>query len=224
MVEQNILEEKINLYYTNIVQKLEEIIAIHKNLNQDHLDLKQNLVILEEKILAKLAQLQTPEKSPSPKKTVFDVKILNAFIKSTKEIIKVNTRQEALFLKPIADTKEPLPIIAASKMELSKDKSKGSVAFCLQQESAEQITKAIFMLPTDGKITPLDIKDVSSELCNQICGKSKLTLRKEGYSFEISLPEIHQGKSDEILTVLGTPKIALHFEFKGKPFYLFFWE
>ncbi|KAB8029062.1 chemotaxis protein CheX [Fluviispira multicolorata] len=154
---------------------------------------------------------------------IFDVKVLNAFIKSTKEVVKTNTKNDPTFLKPVIEAGIMLPIIIAGKMPLSRDKGKGAMAFCMALEAAQAITKAVFMMPEDGKVTDADIKDVTSEICNQICGKSKLTLKNEGYSFEIGLPEIHQGNPDELLAKLGHPKVALHFEYLKKPFFVFFW-
>ncbi|WP_186645439.1 chemotaxis protein CheX [Fluviispira vulneris] len=154
---------------------------------------------------------------------IFDVKVLNAFIKSTKEVIKTNTKNDPTFLKPVIEAGMALPIVIAGKMPLSRDKGKGAMAFSMALEAAQAITKAVFMMPEDGKVTDADIKDVTSEICNQICGKSKLTLKNEGYSFEIGLPEIHQGNPTELLAKLGHPKVALHFEYLKKPFFVFFW-
>jgi CheY-specific phosphatase CheX len=154
---------------------------------------------------------------------IFDVKVLNAFIKSTKEIVKTNTRTEPVFLKPIIEAGINLPIVIAGRMQLARDKGKGSMAYCMELESASAITRAVFMLPDDAKVTEADIKDVTSEICNQICGKSKLALKTDGYSFEIGLPEIHQGQPKDLLAVLGAPKVALFFEYLKKPFYVLFW-
>ncbi len=154
---------------------------------------------------------------------IFDVKVLNAFIKSAKEILKSNSRTEPVFVKPIIETSIVLPIIVAGKMKLSRDKGSGSMAFCLELGSATAITRAVFMLPEEAKITAADVKDVTSEICNQICGKSKLALKSEGYNFEIELPEILQGTAAELYGILGHPKIVLHFEFNKLPFYIYFW-
>ncbi|APJ02851.1 chemotaxis protein CheX [Silvanigrella aquatica] len=154
---------------------------------------------------------------------IFDVKVLNAFIKSTKEIVKTNTKNDPTFLKPMIEAGINLPIVIAGRMNLSRDKGKGSMAFCMEKESGAAITRAVFMLPEDAKVTESDIKDVTSEICNQICGKSKLALKNDGYSFEIGLPEIHQGKPKELFAVLGRPKVALFFEYMKKPFYVLFW-
>ena len=154
---------------------------------------------------------------------IFDVKVLNAFIKSTKEIVKTNTRTEPVFLKPIIEAGINLPIVIAGRMQLARDKGKGSMAYCMEIESASAITRAVFMLPDDAKVSDADIKDVTSEICNQICGKSKLALKTDGYSFEIGLPEIHQGQPKDLLAVLGAPKVALFFEYMKKPFYVLFW-
>ena len=79
------------------------------------------------------------------------------------------------------------------------------------------------MLAEDGRVTDSDIKDVTSEICNQICGKSKLALKNEGYSFEIDMPEIHQGNPMELYALLGYPKIVLQFDYVKAPFYIYFW-
>lgn len=154
---------------------------------------------------------------------VFDVKVLNAFIKSTKEIVKSNSRIEPSFIKPMIESKVSLPIVIAGKMNLSRDKGNGAMALCLDQNSANAITRAVFMLAEDGKVSDSDIRDVTSEICNQICGKSKLALKNEGYSFEIGMPEIHQGTTMELYALLGYPKIVLQFDFGKVPFYVYFW-
>lgn len=181
---------------------------------------------------AQAASQKTSQGGVSPKSlkdflaqevAIFDVKVLNAFIKSTKEIVKTNTRTEPVFLKPIIEAGINLPIVIAGRMQLARDKGKGSMAYCMELESASAITRAVFMLPEDAKVSDADIKDVTSEICNQICGKSKLALKTDGYSFEIGLPEIHQGQPKDLLAVLGTPKVALFFEYMKKPFYVLFW-
>ncbi|MGY3803508.1 chemotaxis protein CheX [Pigmentibacter ruber] len=154
---------------------------------------------------------------------IFDVKVLNAFIKSTKEIVKTNTRTEPSFLKPVVGENTNLKIVVAGRMNLSRDTGKGTMAFCMELESATAITKAVFMSPEDAKVSDADIKDVTSEICNQICGKSKLALKNEGYSFDIGIPEIHQGQPKDLLAVLGYPKISLFFAYDKKPFYVLFW-
>jgi CheY-specific phosphatase CheX len=154
---------------------------------------------------------------------IFDVKVLNAFIKSTKEIVKSNSRVEPAFIKPIIESKINLPIVIAGKMNLSRDKGSGSMALCFDQYSATAVTRAVFMLSAEAKITDSDVRDVTSEICNQICGKSKLALKNEGYSFEIGMPEIHQGSTMELYALLGYPKIVLQFDFAKAPFYVYFW-
>ena len=62
-------------------------------------------------------------------------------------------------------------------MNLSRDKGKGQMAFCMELESVSAITRAVFMSPEEAKVSDADIKDVTSEICNQICGKSKLALK-----------------------------------------------
>jgi CheY-specific phosphatase CheX len=154
---------------------------------------------------------------------IFDVKVLNAFIKSTKEIVKSNSRVEPTFIKPVIESKINFPIIVAGKMNLARDKGNGSMALCFDQASANAITRAVFMLPEEGRVTDSDIKDVTCEICNQICGKSKLALKNEGYSFEIDMPEIHQGSPMELYALLGYPKIVLQFEYNKNPFFIYFW-
>ncbi|MBX9839567.1 chemotaxis protein CheX [Silvanigrella sp.] len=154
---------------------------------------------------------------------IFDVKVLNAFIKSTKEIVKTNTRTEPSFLKPVVGEDVHLQIVVAGRMQLARDSGKGTMAFCMELLSAQAITRAVFMLPEDGKVSDADIKDVTSEICNQICGKSKLALKNEGYSFDIGIPEIHQGVPKDLIAVLGLPKISLFFAYNKLPFYVLFW-
>lgn len=154
---------------------------------------------------------------------IYDVKVLNAFIKSTKEIIKTNSRVEPTFQKPLIESNLSLPIVIAGRMKLSRDKGSGSMAFCLEQASATALTKAVFMMPDGAKVSEADIKDVTSEICNQIVGKCKLTLKNEGYSFAIEMPEIHQGSALELNALLGYPKIVLFFDFAKNPFYIYFW-
>ena len=159
----------------------------------------------------------------SQQMAIFDVKVLNAFIKSTKEIVKSNSRIEPAFIKPIIETKINLPIIIAGKMNLSRENGSGSMALCFEQGSANAVTRAVFMLGEDAKVSDLDIKDVTSEICNQICGKSKLALKNDGYNFEIGMPEIHQGSTMELYALLGYPKIVLQFDFGKVSFYIYFW-
>lgn len=197
----------------------------------------QTVIASEEKVVkaqpAKEPPTPPPKADPPVKRSlkeflaqevsIFDVKVLNAFIKATKDVVKSNALKEPAFIKPIIDGKMQFPITVAGRMQLARDKGKGAMAFCLCQESASEMTRAVLVMPEQETLSSNDIKDVTSEICNQICGKSKVNLKNDGYSFDIGLPEIHQGKTSEIMQSLGKPNVALFFEFNKQPFYIFFW-
>jgi CheY-specific phosphatase CheX len=65
---------------------------------------------------------------------------------------------------------------------------------------------------------------VTSELCNQVCGRSKILLRADGYNFDISVPEVFSSNDPRTLThQIGYPKVALVFEYRKEHFYVLFW-
>ena len=98
------------------------------------------------------------------------------------------------------------------------------MAVCFEEKCIESLAKAVLFIDDDSSVSPADCADVASEVCNQICGKSKILLQKSGFSFEIERPEVFTGTADELMNTLTSPKIALVFHYaKGLPFYVCFW-
>jgi len=156
--------------------------------------------------------------------SIFDVKVLNAFIKATKEIFAANLGEEPQFLKPRVEKNLKVPIVVVGKMNLTRDqKGNGSMAVAFEKKSIEIIAAKILMMPLDSKPLTRDCLDVTSEMCNQVCGKSKILLKTDGYNFDIALPEVSAGTTEQMYQKLGIPKIALHFKYKNESFYILFW-
>jgi len=157
--------------------------------------------------------------------SMLDVKVLNAFIKSSKDVIKSNSGREPNFQRPRIEDKMVCPIVVAGRMKLTREGGKqGAMAVGFEKASGEALTREVFRLPPDGPVSEADMKDVTSEICNQICGKSKIFLKNEGYIFEINNVEVHAGTSQDLFKILGHPRIILLFDYISNPFHLMFWD
>ncbi len=155
--------------------------------------------------------------------SIFDVKVLNAFIKATREVIKTNAKQDPQFLKIRIEKGMSFPIAIAGKLHLSHNGGKGVMALAFEASCIDAIAKAVFNMPQDAQVNEADRADVTSELCNQVCGKSKVFLSKDGYTFDIGMPVVEKGDSASLNKLLTPPKIALVFQLQEMPFFALFW-
>ena len=157
--------------------------------------------------------------------SIFEVSVLNAFVKATREVLKSNSRVEPKFLRPRVEKNIRLPVSLACKMPLEREGTgKGIMAILFEASSMQHIARNVLFIPEGENVRPADEEDVASEICNQICGKSKVLLKDKGFSFEIGRPVAVTGGPTEIMLRLTYPKLTMEFEYtESTRFYLCFW-
>jgi CheY-specific phosphatase CheX len=157
------------------------------------------------------------------KQSVFDTRVLNAFINATKETAKVLLMKESAFQRP-----QPLPpgkfvtFANAARMKLSKGETSGFMGVGFKEKQLLPTVAALFGI-TEGEVTVAMINDLVKEFCNQVFGQAKAALLKDGIEYTITYPEVALGSQLDIRRSWGDSYLALIFEMDGKEFYILFW-
>jgi CheY-specific phosphatase CheX len=184
---------------------------------------------------------QSPQKTPPPsvapqesgklkmsdylkqKQSVFDTRVLNAFINATKETAKVLFMKEAAFQRP-----QPLPpgkfvtFANAARMKLSKGENSGFMGVGFKDKQLLPTVASLFGI-SENEVTVAMINDLVKEFCNQVFGQAKSALLKDGIAYTITYPEVAMGSQLDIRRSWGDSYLALIFEIEGKEFYILFW-
>lgn len=157
------------------------------------------------------------------KQSVFDTRVLNAFINATKETTKMLLMKEAKFVRPqpLLPSKS-VTFSNAARMKLSKGKDSGFMGAAFKDRQLQPTVAALFGI-AESDVTIAMINDLVKEFCNQVFGQAKSALQKDGISYTITYPEIALGSQLEIRKAWGESYLALIFELNGKEFYILFW-
>lgn len=157
------------------------------------------------------------------KKSVFDVRVLNAFINAVKATTQILLMQESKFIRP-----NPLPpgtyvsFAHAARMKLSKGEGSGYMGVAFKANHINSAVATIFGISVT-EITAAMLNDLTKEFCNQVFGQAKTALQKEGIKYAITYPEIAMGSQLEIRNNWGDPYLSLLFELGEKEFFILFW-
>jgi hypothetical protein len=157
------------------------------------------------------------------KQSVFDTRVLNAFINATRETAKMLLMKNANFLRP-----QPLPpgkfvtFANAARMKLSKGKDSGFMGVGFKAKHLQPTVATLFGI-SEPEVTGAMINDLVKEFCNQVFGQAKAALLKDGIEFTISYPEVALGSQLEIRKNWGDSYLVLVFEIEEKEFYIMFW-
>lgn len=155
--------------------------------------------------------------------SIYSVTVLNAFIKATREVFKILTEKEARFLRPSVLENKPVPMVIAGQMKLDRDKGMGSMVIGMSKACAIQLTRDVLRMPEGEQLKAEYLRDVASEVCNQVCGSASVALKADGYAFRMSMPEVKSGNASDLNREYGIPQIVLHFEYHGAPFFILLW-
>lgn len=156
-------------------------------------------------------------------KSIYNVSVLNAFIKATREVVKILTETDPQFVNPSIQEHKPIPMVLAGRMKMDRDKGAGSMVIGFSKACALQMTRDILRLPEEAPMSREYLQDVASEVCNQVCGAASLAVKADGYSFRMSLPEVKSGNASDLNREYGFPQITLHFDYKGALFHILLW-
>jgi CheY-specific phosphatase CheX len=157
------------------------------------------------------------------KKSVFDVRVLNAFINAAKATSQMLLMKEVKFIRP-----QPLPpgkfvtFAHAARMKLSKGEGSGYMGVGFKANHINEAVSIIFGI-TPTEVTAAMLNDLTKEFCNQVFGQAKTALQKEGINYSITFPEVALGSQLDIRQTWGDAYLVLIFELEGKEFYIMFW-
>jgi CheY-specific phosphatase CheX len=157
------------------------------------------------------------------KQSVFDTRVLNAFINATKETSKMLLMKTTVFRTP-----QPLPpgkyvtFANAARMKLSKGATSGFMGVGFKEKQLQPTVASLFGI-AEHEVTVAMINDLVKEFCNQVFGQAKATLLKDGIEYTITYPEVAMGSQLDIRRTWGDSYLALIFEMEEKEFYILFW-
>ncbi len=157
------------------------------------------------------------------KQSVFDTRVLNAFINATKETSKMLLMKTTVFCHP-----QPLPpgkyvtFANAARMKLSKGATSGFMGVGFKEKQLQPTVATLFGI-AEHEVTVAMINDLVKEFCNQVFGQAKATLLKDGIEYTITYPEVAMGSQLDIRRTWGDSYLALIFEMEEKEFYILFW-
>ncbi len=157
------------------------------------------------------------------KQSVFDVRVLNAFITATKATSKALLTKTANFVRP-----QPLPpgkfvtFSIGARMKLSKGNDSGYMGVGFKDRHLSAIVATLFGIP-ESEVTVALVNDLAKEFCNQVFGQAKSALSKDGIEYNITYPEIATGSQLDIRKHWGDAYLVLIFEMEAREFYVMFW-
>lgn len=144
--------------------------------------------------------------SSSPK-----IELIAPFVDATKETFKtlaaMDLRRRAIYIKDGFEMYgEVSGVIGLSGT------TTGTCSLSLQASLAEDMVRAMLMMPENEELPESDIRDGIGELINMIAGAAKTKLSTTRYKFNITLPTIISGGKHEIFHRNSTHCVVVVFE------------
>lgn len=172
--------------------------------------------------VVKILKIEMEKKNPTS--STYDIRILNPFIAGFGEILKFYLGNSVAIGSPFLK----LPNQGATShisavMNLVGPQVKGTVSITFDNPFLAAAAAKVFAgMPV--ATSAESYGDLASELCNQVCGKVKINLRKQGIKVVIGLPHVISGKeysvsmghNGPVLVIpaaLGNDKGKCHLEF-----------
>jgi CheY-specific phosphatase CheX len=157
------------------------------------------------------------------KGSVFDLRVLNAFIHAAKQTTRSLLMKEGRFIAPQPLIKGRTVTFAhCARMKLSKGNDTGFMGVAFKSGHLNSTVTTIFGIQ-ENEITGAIIDDLTKEFCNQVFGYAKAILVKEGIEFTITTPEVASGNQLETRQRWGDPYLALVFSLEERDFFILFW-
>jgi len=125
------------------------------------------------------------------------------------EVLRV---QFGLDAEPVS---EPSPVIEgyashlAGTVHITGSRVQGNLSLAMPDGLANKLVALMVGGSEDDDIAAEDKADVAGEICNMLAGQIGQALSKNGYSNDLSVPEVQQGSGDWNTTLLDNP------EYKG---------
>ena len=164
--------------------------------------------------------LALKKKKKNRKMVSMDVKLINPFIESTLEVLKVMCGVEPskgdVFIQD-NDSEEDFKS-DASVIPMNSPAFKGSMAISFEKdcfiEIYEKLTgeRALFITRNNC--------DAAAELCNQIFGNAKMKLNEKGLKIESAIPTVVFGENMQINHCADGPRLTIEFSTEAGRFFV----
>ena len=144
-----------------------------------------------------------------PKKTAYDVRVINAFLDAASEIYafyfgEVPQRGKVLLHEP----GQPEKGFCTGLIALIGNGFVGSMGLSLTAPFIKKLAETLFQ-GMDVKYDNDFISDLTGEMCNQILGKVKINFAQMGITVRVGLPEVIIGKNHIIHHKVSNPVVCI---------------
>lgn len=142
----------------------------------------------------------------------FDVKVINAFLEGTTNVLQTMCMTSAIAGKPLLKKEKTLSGDVSGFIPLTGSAQKGVAVLTFSKPAILLIVSR--MLSEEFKLINSEIKDAVGELTNMIAGDSRKRLEALGMKLEAGIPTVVIGKNHEVFTMVpdSTPTIAIPFK------------
>lgn len=143
---------------------------------------------------------------------VFDVKVINAFLDGTTNVLQTMCMTSANAEKPLLKKEKTLSGDVSGFIPLTGAAQKGVAVLTFSKKAILLVVSR--MLSEDIKEINSEIKDAVGELTNMIAGDSRKRLEALGMKLEAGIPTVVIGKNHEVFTMVSdsAPTIAIPFK------------
>lgn len=147
-----------------------------------------------------------------------DIMIINALLDSLMKVFNTMAGIKAEPGVPVAkdDTVSRGDVTGIMLME--NDKAHGSMAISFSQAAITKIAKN--MLGDDLKKIDDTARDLTGEMTNMLVGGAKKILAEKGYDFNMSTPDVVDGKGHQVQHKFNGQTVILPFNAKSEQFFL----
>lgn len=133
-----------------------------------------------------------------------DVRFINPFIFSVKNVFQTMLATDIIVSKPYVKEKDEANVDVSAIIGLSGD-AVGAVVLCFPMKTAEAAATKFAGIELNSQHE--DFADALGELANMVAGQAKAQL--EGLNVSISLPSVIIGKEHQVSQSKNRPRLAL---------------
>lgn len=177
------------------------------------------LVKLEDAgVIRKLAAREPQEKAAAIKKVLlgrsnhYDVNVINCFVKTTNDVLEYYTDElpniRQVSIKTNAGSRAGY---STGISMLTSDASIGSISLTCTKAFMNFVTPRVIGTEPKHDFPDEVIEEATSEMCDQIFGKSGMLLGRFGHHFDVGLPSVLIGPGHEILHQGDAPVLQIPF-------------
>jgi CheY-like chemotaxis protein/CheY-specific phosphatase CheX len=161
--------------------------------------------IKREELVAKIEKILKPK----PKASGYDVRIINAILKATGEVLEFYFGEAPKLSKPGVRRGPPAKISGATTLiSISGNSFAGSLAIVAPMKFVNVLGSKIFQ-SGDAQLDQAMLSDMMGELGNQVIGKIKSAFGELGIKSNIGLPEVVLGNDHVVIHKVKNPVLFI---------------